>query len=206
MRQEELTETWRRQRCRLGKAFNARKFYQAWLTDRLVQKDATLAQKAKAVTAQMDTMIKTVRRIATELRPGMLDDLGLAASIEWQAHDFEKRTGIACEVSVSAQDLPLTRAQSRALFRIFQEALNNAARRAGAQHIEVTLATTPEALTLQVHDDGRGIQAGEIAGRYSLGLLGMRERAKRLGGTFDIHGVPGDGTIVTVSIPLTPNE
>ena len=77
------------------------KFDLAWLADRLVEKDATLAQKAKAVTLQMDTMIKTVRRIATELRPGMLDDLGLAASIEWQARDFEKRTGIVCAVSVS---------------------------------------------------------------------------------------------------------
>jgi signal transduction histidine kinase len=149
-------------------------------------------------------MIKTVRRIATELRPGMLDDLGLAASIEWQARDFEKRTGIECAVSVSAQDLPLNRAQSVALFRIFQEALTNVARHASAQHIEVTLrlAATPEILTLQVHDDGRGIQAQDIAGLHSLGLLGMRERAKRLGGTFDIQGVPGDGTSVTVSIPL----
>ncbi len=184
------------------------KFDLAWLTARLVQKDATLARKAKAVTAQMDAMVKTVRRIATELRPGMLDDLGLAASIEWQARDFEKRTGIVCEVSVSSPDLPLTRAQSVALFRIFQEALTNVARHAGAQHIEVTLrvAATPETLTLQVHDDGRGIQADEITGLHSLGLLGMRERAQRLGGTFDIQGVPGDGTIVTVSIPLRLNE
>jgi signal transduction histidine kinase len=182
------------------------KFDLAWLTDRLVKKDATLADKAKAVTAQMDTMIKTVRRIATELRPGMLDDLGLAASIEWLAHDFEKRTGIVCEVNVSSPDLPLPRAPSLAVFRIFQETLTNVQRHAGAQLIEVQLVATSEVLTLQVHDDGRGIQAGEIAGLHSLGLLGMRERAQRLGGTFDIQGVPGDGTIVTVSIPLKPNE
>jgi PAS domain S-box-containing protein len=208
VREEERTQIARELHDQLGQALTAMKFDLAWLTDRLVQKDATLAQKTKAVTAQMDTMIKTVRRIATELRPGMLDDLGLAASIEWLAHDFEKRTGIACAVSVSAEDLPLTRAQSLALFRIFQEALTNVARHAGAQHIEVTLrvAATPEVLTLQVHDDGRGIQADEIAGLHSLGLLGIRERAQRLGGTFDIQGMPGDGTIVTVSIPLKPNE
>jgi PAS domain S-box-containing protein len=206
VREEERTQIARELHDQLGQALTAMKFDLAQMTDRLVGKDATLAQKAKTVTAQMDTMIKTVRRIATELRPGMLDDLGLAASIEWLARDFEKRTGIMCEVSVSSPDLPLPRAQSLALFRIFQEALTNVERHAGAQLIEVRLAATPEALTLQVHDDGRGIQAGEVAGPHSLGLLGMRERAQRLGGTFDIRGVPGDGTIVTVSIPLKPNE
>jgi len=206
VREEERTQIARELHDQLGQALTAMKFDLAWLTDRLVQKDVALGQKAKAVTAQMDTMIKTVRRLATELRPGMLDDLGLAASIEWLARDFEKRTGIVCEVRVSSPDLPLPRAQSLALFRIFQEALTNVARHAGAQLIEVRLAATPEALTLQVHDDGRGIQAGEIAGLRSLGLLGMRERAQRLGGTFDIQGVPGDGTIVTVSIPVKHSE
>jgi signal transduction histidine kinase len=181
------------------------KFDLARLTDRIVDKDVALGQRAKAVTDQMDTMVKTVRRISTELRPGMLDDLGLAASIEWLAHDFEKRTGIMCLVTVAAPDAPLPRAPSLTLFRIFQEALTNVQRHAKAQLIEVRLEATPEALTLQVHDDGRGIQAGEVAGLHSLGLLGMRERAQRLGGTFDIRGVPGDGTIVTVTIPVKSN-
>jgi signal transduction histidine kinase len=205
-REEERTQIARELHDQLGQALTAMKYDLAWLTDRLVQKDATLAQKAKAITEQMDTMVKTVRRIATELRPGMLDDLGLAASIEWQARDFEKRTGIVCAVSAPAEDLPLERAQSVALFRIFQESLTNVARHAGAQHIEVKLFATPEALTLQIHDDGRGIQKQEIAGLHSLGLLGMRERAKRLGGVFDIQGVPDDGTIVTVSIPVKQSE
>jgi signal transduction histidine kinase len=101
--------------------------------------------------------------------------------------------------------MPLPRTPSLALFRIFQEALTNVARHANAQLIEVQLDATPETLTLQVHDDGRGIQADEVAGLHSLGLLGMRERAQRLGGTFDIRGMPGDGTIVTVSIPVKLN-
>jgi PAS domain S-box-containing protein len=205
-REEERTQIARELHDQLGQALTAMKFDLAWLTDRLGPKDSTLAQKAKTVTAQMDTMIKTVRRIATELRPGMLDDLGLAASIEWQARDFEKRTNIVCSVIVPAEDLPLARAQSLTLFRIFQEALTNVERHASAQNIEVKLAATPEVLTLQVQDDGRGIKAQEIAGLHSLGLLGMRERATRLGGSFDIHGVPGDGTILTVSIPLKQGE
>ena len=111
-REEERTQIARELHDQLGQSLTAMKFDLAWLSDRLGEKDATLAQKAKTVTAQMDTMIKTVRRIATELRPGMLDDLGLAASIEWQAADFEKRTGIVCAVSVSGEDLSLARAQS----------------------------------------------------------------------------------------------
>jgi signal transduction histidine kinase len=205
-REEERMRIARELHDQLGQALTAMKFDLAWLTDRLEQKDVTLAQKAKTITAQMDTMIKTVRRIATELRPGMLDDLGLAASIEWQARDFEKRTGIVCSVNVPAEDLPSARTQSLALFRIFQEALTNIERHANAQYIEINLTATPEALTLQVHDDGRGIQAQEITNLHSLGLLGMRERAKRLGGAFDIHGVPGEGTIVTVSIPIKQSE
>lgn len=205
-REEERTRIAGELHDQLGQALTAMKFDLAWLTDRLAQKDVTLAEKAKTVTAQMDTMIKTVRRISTELRPGMLDDLGLAASIEWQAHDFEKRTGIICVVHVPTEELSLTRAQSIALFRIFQEALTNVARHAEAQLIEVSLEARCEAVTLQVQDDGRGIQAQEIAGLQSLGLLGMRERAKRLGGTFDIQGRAGKGTIVTVTLPIQQGE
>ena len=205
-REEERTQIARELHDQLGQALTAMKFDLAWLTDRLGQKDETLSKKAKAITLQMDTMIKTVRRIATELRPGMLDDLGLGASIEWQARDFEKRTGIVCTVSVPENDLPPARTQSLALFRIFQEALTNVERHANAQNIEVSLSFTPETINLQVHDDGRGIKAQEITGPHSLGLLGMRERANRLGGTFDILGLPGDGTLLTVSIPIKQHE
>jgi signal transduction histidine kinase len=206
VREEERTRIARELHDQLGQSLTAMKFDLAWLTEQLRQKDAILAQKTKTVTVQIDTMIKTVRRIATELRPGMLDDLGLAASIEWQARDFGKRTGIVCAVRVPAEDLALTRSQSVALFRIFQEALTNVARHASAHHIKVALAATPEVVTLQVHDDGRGIQAQEIADLHSLGLLGMRERATRLGGTFNIRGAPGHGTTVTVSIPVKQSE
>jgi len=206
VREEERIQIARELHDQLGLALTAMKFDLAWMADRLEEKDAALAQKAKAVTIQMDAMIKTVRRIATELRPGMLDDLGLAASIEWLARDFEKRTGVLCVVSVSAPDLVLPRAPSLALFRIIQEALTNIVRHAAAGLIEISLDATPEKVTLQIHDDGRGIKSSEVSGLHSLGLLGMRERAQRQGGTFEIRGVPGDGTIVTVVLPLKANE
>jgi signal transduction histidine kinase len=201
-REEERTRIARELHDQLGQALTVMKLDLAWLTERLAQKDPSIQPKAKAVMGQMDTMIKTVRRIATELRPGMLDDLGLAASIEWQARDFQKHTGIKCKVSVLSDEFPPARAESLALFRIFQETLTNVARHAKAKQVDVKLAATSEALTLEVHDDGVGIQAHEIAGRRSLGLLGMQERAKRLGGAFTIRGKPGKGTTVTVSIPI----
>jgi signal transduction histidine kinase len=206
VREEERVGIARELHDQLGQALTALKFDLAQLTVRLVEKDATLAREAKAITTQMDAMVKTVRRIATELRPGVLDNLGLAASIEWQAREFQKRMGIPCTVDVPEQQMPLTRAQSTALFRIFQETLTNVARHAQAQHVHVELTAANSELTLRVHDDGRGIQRAEVAGTRSLGLLGMRERAELLGGAFDIRSAPGKGTTVTVSTPFTQAE
>jgi signal transduction histidine kinase len=205
-REEERTSIARELHDQLGQALTALKFDLAGLTDRLVEKDATLAQDARAITVQMDTMIKTVRRIATELRPGVLDTLGLAASIEWQAREFQQRMGIACSIDVTEQPLPLSSAQATALFRILQEALTNVARHAQAQQVRIRLTALDEGLTLQVQDDGRGINEAQRAGGHSLGLLGMRERAALLGGTFDIRAASGKGTLVTVSLPFTQHE
>ena len=202
-REEERTRLARELHDQLGQALTALKFDLAQLTARLVEKDAALAQEARALATAMDRMVKTVRSIATELRPGVLDHLGLAASIEWQAREFQKRMDILCTVDLPGQHLPLTHAQSTALFRIFQETLTNVARHAQARHVHVELSASTSELTLQVHDDGRGIQRQEAAGSSSLGLLGMRERIELMGGTFDIQGTPGKGTTVTISIPLT---
>ncbi len=201
-REEERTQIARELHDQLGQALTAMKFDLAWLSDRLGKKDEALAAKTITLTEQMDAMIKSIRRIATELRPGMLDDLGLGASIEWQAQDFQKRTGIRVRCKIKGDALSIHRAESLALFRILQESLTNVARHANAKRVQVTLNVTAADVALQVHDDGRGILANETAGLHSLGLLGMRERAKRLGGTFDIRGVPGDGTLVTVTIPV----
>lgn len=205
-REEERTQIALELHDQLGQALTAMKFDLAWLTEQLGKKDDVLAQKAKDITAQMNTMIKTVRRIATELRPGMLDDLGLVASIEWQAHDFEKRTGINCKVNANFEGMSLRRDQNLALYRIFQEALTNVARYASAKNIEVNLSLAGEVLMLEIHDDGRGIRKEESTGLHSLGLIGMRERAKYLGGTFSIQGEPGHGTSLKVSIPIKQKE
>ncbi|MBI5879699.1 MAG: GAF domain-containing sensor histidine kinase [Chloroflexi bacterium] len=204
VREEERTTIARELHDQLGQALTALKLDLARLTDRLVDKDAALAREAVAITAQMDALVKTVRRIATELRPGVLDNLGLAASIEWQSREFQRRTGIECVVTLPDDDLLLTRGQATALFRIFQETLTNVTRHAQASRVAVELRATTDWLTLMVHDNGRGIQRGQMAGANSLGLLGMRERTELLGGSFDIRGTPSHGTTVTVAIPRAP--
>ncbi len=201
-REEERVMVARELHDELGQALTALKFDLAWLSEQLEHSDETLAQKARDITSQANTLIKMVRRIATELRPGMLEDLGLAASIEWQAHDFEKRAGITCQLNLPGEDLGLTHDQSLAIYRILQEALTNVARYAHASQVEVSLQKAGETLSLVIHDDGEGVDPGAATNSHSLGLTGMRERAKHLGGSFDIKGEPGQGTTVRVTLPL----
>jgi signal transduction histidine kinase len=147
-------------------------------------------------------MLGLVRRLAGELRPAVLDTVGLPAAIEWQARDFQARTGIRCAVRCEPEDLPLDPGRATAGFRILQEALTNVARHAQATHVEVRLTVEAERLLLVVRDNGRGISDQELSAVGSLGILGMRERALALGGEVTISGAPGEGTTVAVSIPL----
>ncbi len=149
-----------------------------------------------------DTAIGCVQRIATELRPVVLDSLGLAAAIEWHVRDFEKRTGIHCAVSVPAVELPLAREGATAAYRILQEAMTNILRHAQARAVEVILRHEAGEAVLVVRDDGQGIHAAALADPHSIGLAGMRERALILGGHFELRSQPGAGTTMEARIPL----
>ena len=149
-----------------------------------------------------DTTINTVRRIASELRPIALDTLGLSEAIEWQALQFQERTGIVVQCDCALENVDLSREQSTATFRIFQEALTNALRHAQATRVDVTMAEEAGAFVLKIRDNGRGITEDEKAGQNTLGLLGMQERANLIGGELDITGVEGEGTTVTIRLPL----
>ena len=141
-----------------------------------------------------------VRKLCTQLRPGVLDNLGLSAAIEWQAEEFESRTGIGCDVGqLRCALLPPER--STAIFRIFQEILSNVAKHAAARHVEVSLKPRAGGVALSVRDDGKGIRPSEVTRLTSLGMLGMRERAETFGGRVLVKGVRGQGTTVTVTIP-----
>lgn len=150
----------------------------------------------------IDTTVNTVRRIASELRPDMLADLGLAAALEWQAEQFALKAGIPCHYHGFADVVRLDQRQSIAVFRIFQEALTNIRRHAGATRVDVSIAERAGEFVLTVADNGRGIAEHEKVGPRSLGLLGMRERAHLAGGALDITGAPGGGTLVLVRIPI----
>jgi PAS domain S-box-containing protein len=151
----------------------------------------------------VDNMIHVVQTIASELRLGQLDVLGLTATIEWQLKEFSRRASMDCVITRLDEVANLSDAQNTAVFRILQEALTNIARHAGAARVEVSLQAGPHDVTLRVSDDGRGITAAEISDRKSIGLLGMRERAEIVGGTVTVGLTANDcGTTVMVTIPL----
>jgi two-component system sensor histidine kinase UhpB len=164
---------------------------------------ARIRVQVTAMKSLIDDTIQTVRRISAELRPGILDDLGLVAAIEWQAQQFQERTGIACEFDGLPETASLDQAQATAVFRIFQEILTNVMRHARATRVSISLREEAGSFWLTVSDNGRGITESEKSDVHSLGLLGMHERAHLAGGEVSISGTPGRGTIVTVRIPLS---
>jgi len=159
-------------------------------------------EKIAEMVGLVDSTINTVRRISSELRPGVLDDLGLVSAIEWHVHQFEHNTGIVCHFESNAEDLDLDREQATTVFRIFQEAMTNILRHAEATKVNILTEEEEGEFVLEVKDNGRGITEGEKLGTRSLGLLGMRERAHSLGGTVEISGVAGKGTVLTVRLPI----
>jgi PAS domain S-box-containing protein len=157
--------------------------------------------KIRLMVEQVDATIASVQRLATELRPAILNDLGIVAAIEWQCQDFQKRTGIPCTCVTSAEDIAMEPESATALFRICQEALTNAARHAQATAVTVKLEARSDFLQLVVADNGLGIPDTTVSNRQSLGLLGMRERVAQFAGEITIQGYPGMGTTVTACLP-----
>jgi signal transduction histidine kinase len=150
----------------------------------------------------IDRSLARVHTIVTELRPVVLDKLGLVAAIEWLAGEFQDRSGVTCQIHLPTDDILLDSDRSTAVFRIFQEALTNVARHAHATHVIVNLKREAGGLILTVRDNGKGIDEKAIQAHNSIGLLGMRERAMALGGETEVTTVPGGGTLVTVRVPI----
>jgi PAS domain S-box-containing protein len=190
----------------LGQALTGLKMDLAWLQQHTHPKQKDLLQKFRDMSDLVDTTIQDVRRIATELRPGMLDDLGLVPAMEWQLQEFQKRSGIRCRFTSDLEEVALDAEETTVLFRILQETLTNVARHAAATRVEVSLEEEQGYVRLQVQDNGRGIMASEVEGSRSFGLLGMRERVLLRSGDFSIQGTPGRGTTVVIKLPLIKGQ
>jgi PAS domain S-box-containing protein len=201
IREEERKRVAREIHDQLGQALTAIKIDLSSLLRELPAGEEQQAKRTSSLLQLVEESIRTVRRISTELRPGMLDDLGLVATIEWAGEDFQARTGTMCQLDLPQDDLAVDPERATAIFRIFQETLTNVARHADASEVTVRLARQDGELTLEVHDNGKGIPADKLASGGSLGILGMRERAMLLGGELTLSGSPGNGTTVKVRIP-----
>ncbi|HDR9037122.1 TPA: sensor histidine kinase [Burkholderia vietnamiensis] len=173
-----------------------------WLLDHVPQEDATLARKIGAMHALARGAVTATRRIASDLRPLMLDDLGFAAAMQWLVEDFQRRHGVACGLRVEPGELQLDEPYATAVFRIAQEALANVARHAAASSASVALAYRDETLVLTIRDDGAGFDPGAPRKSASFGLVGLRERAYLVGGTLRIDTTLGEGTTVEVEVPV----
>ena len=202
VREKERTRIARELHDELGQLLTALNTGLVLLNRKIPETEKALRDQTGSMIELVDMTMQTLKRIYMALRPGMLDHLGLAVAIGWQAGEFEKRTGIRCKVTVDPEDLSLDPDLSTAIFRIFQETLTNIARHAGAARVHVSLKATAEKVLLTVRDNGRGITQEQLAKPNSFGLLGMRERTHYWGGDVRISGKPGKGTLVKVDIPL----
>jgi PAS domain S-box-containing protein len=200
VREQEQARIAREIHDELGQALTGIKFALSRLGHTVRELPGGVPDTLTELCARVDETIHNVRRISSELRPAILDDLGLVAALEWHAGEFEKRTGIRCAFK-PPQRFQVDPDLAIALFRICQETLTNVARHARATAVRVLLAKSRHRVVLEVRDNGAGILQGALTDVKSLGLLGMRERARAFGGEVVIQGARGQGTVVRVSIP-----
>jgi len=205
-REMERTRIAREIHDELGQSLTALKMELHWCLTRLPKDNPELLEKAKTLPRLVDANVHLVQRISSELRPGLLDHLGLSAAMEWQTGQFQDRTGISCDIICEPNEIVLDHARSTALFRIFQETLTNIIRHADATRVEIVLREKESGVELIVTDNGKGITEQEIADPKSFGLMGIKERVYFLGGVVAISGSKNKGTTVTVNVPAGESE
>lgn len=186
----------------LGQSLSALKIDVICLGESLPENQGFLREQTKAMAEKIDSAIQAVRRICSELRPPILEHFGLPAAIEWYLEDFQKRAGIRCGTEIDSEISKIEKELATILFRIFQEAMTNILRHAGATTVKVVLKNEAHHLVLKVVDNGRGISKEEISSPRSFGIIGIRERVRFWGGQSAFVGIPNKGTTVTISIPL----
>jgi PAS domain S-box-containing protein len=186
----------------LGQLLTAVKIDLSWLQKQMLQKHEIPVNKMEDILKLVDMSIQIVKGVSAELRPGLLYELGLLAAIEWQTEEFQKLTGIKCNVTSVPQKIVMEQELAITFFSVFQELLTNVFRHSKAKKVEICLRKQGKKVVLTVNDDGKGITEKQINEPHSLGLIGVRERVQFWGGSVTIIGIPEEGTHITVSIPL----
>jgi signal transduction histidine kinase len=206
VREGERTSLSRELHDELGQVLTGIKMDVAWIGRRVPEGSTLIIERVHSLLTLIDTAILSVQRISMALRPPALDDFGLQEALQLATEDFEKRTTIVCEIISKPQNILLKKEIATEAFRIFQEALTNIGRHALAQKVTVSLHHAGDRFSMEVSDNGRGITEKEIRDPKSIGLTGMRERAFALGGTLTITGTRGEGTTITLSVPLNEGK
>ncbi len=204
VREEERTRVAREIHDELGQSLTVLKLDAAWIMKKKTGGTGEVRERMKEMISQIDDTIERVRRISSELRPSILDDLGLLAALEWQVDQFRKRTKIRTELVSNVDGLNLPLETSAALFRVVQEGLTNVMRHARATKVRITLEVKQNDLRISIVDNGVGIKRGTETDLRSIGIVGMRERITRLDGTFNILSERGKGTRLDIVIPKSP--
>jgi signal transduction histidine kinase len=202
IREEERKRISREIHDELGQFLTAMKFDVAWLHKRLATPNEAIAERLKALDEQLDAVLRSVRKISGELRPSLLDEIGLEAAMEWHLNEFKKRTAIAFSFEETGRNLQLPDPVKTVLFRIFQESLTNIARHSNAKHVQVRLALKKGGINMTVKDNGKGFNLETLNTRNSLGILGMKERTAEMNGLFTISSLPASGTTISTWLPL----
>jgi PAS domain S-box-containing protein len=201
-REQEKSRIARELHDELGQALTALKIDVGWMRENVPEASEEAKRKLSAMQVLLDGTVAAARRISSDLRPLMLDDLGLTAAADWLAHNFSTRTGVPCELVIGGGDLDLADPHATAVFRVLQESLTNVAKHADATQVEATLERTDDEVILTVRDNGRGFSTDAPRKQGSFGLTGLRERAYLLGGDVRLESAPGQGTTVEMRIPV----
>jgi PAS domain S-box-containing protein len=205
-REQEKSRIARELHDELGQALTALRIDVGWLREKVAGESADVAAKLASMQLLIDGTVAASRRISADLRPLMLDDLGLAAATEWLVQNFSNRTGVECVLDATEEDLDLQDPHATAVFRVIQESLTNIAKHAEATKVTVRARRENGDMHITVEDDGRGFTMGGPRKAGSYGLVGLRERALLLDGEVTLHSEPGGGTRVDMRLPLTPLE
>jgi signal transduction histidine kinase len=201
VREEEKSRLARDIHDELGGILVGAKMDVAWVADRFKDRDPEVATKLKRALVMLDEGVEMKRRIIEELRPTLLDNLGLSSAIDWQVRQVCERAGLQCTLNLEDTDVELPPDITIALYRIAQEAMTNIVKYAKARHVEVELAYNAQGISLVIQDDGVGLPPGADTNALSHGISGMRQRVRALGGDFVIRGKPRVGTTLEVNIP-----